>query len=90
MQEMPRAAPKHGKLFSEAPPSQRMTTLEALETLPPPEETAQSMVVRAGREEEEGEGKGRGRRSSISKFIGRVSRKGSRIFTRKETGKGMM
>ncbi len=86
--EMPRAAPKHDKIFSAAPPSQRQTTIDALGSLPPPEASAQALVVRAGGEEEEDGGRRR-RTSSISKFIGRVSRKGSRIFKR-ELGEEMM
>ena len=59
-------------------PSGRKTTIDALESLPPPEETAQVLVVRDGEEEE----RKRSRRSSISGFLRRLSRSGSSMFRR--------
>ena len=79
-QEMPLIQPRQTKMFSSTTSSQRQTTIEALGSLPPPEETAQVLVVRAGQEEP----KLKRRHGSISEFFGRVSRKGSRIFSRKD------
>ena len=72
---------RHGGKFPTTAPSQRYTTAEALGSLPPPEESAQTLVVKAGAE---GEGKRR-RRSSVSDFLRRkLSRSGSGLFGRKD------
>ena len=73
---------RHAGKFSTTAPSQRYTTAEALGSLPLPEESAQTLVVKAGAE---GEGKRRRRRSSVSDFLRRkLSRSGSGLFGRKD------
>ena len=73
---------RHGGKFPTTAPSQRYTTVEALGSLPLPEESAQTLVVKAGAE---GEGKRRRRRSSVSDFLRRkLSRSGSGLFGRKD------
>lgn len=70
---------RRGPVFSRATPSQRMTTVEALGSLPPPEESAQALVVKAGQERQRSR-----KKSSISGFLGRMSLKRSRIFSKKD------
>ena len=73
---------RHAGKFPTTAPSQRYMTAEALGSLPPPEESAQTLVVKAGAE---GEGKRRRRRSSVSDFLRRkLSRSGSGLFGRKD------
>ena len=73
---------RHAGKFSTTAPLQRYTTAEALGSFPLPEESAQTLVVKAGAE---GEGKRRRRRSSVSDFLQRkLSHSGSGLFGRKD------